>query len=318
MSALSSRLVGRILERTLRRGIEIVVLDRIDLMLVHRAEIHLQGHHQDHHRDGEQCVEVIRDGLQEEAHAVLSLDEAGHGRRPGGNRGDDADRCRGGVDEVRQLRTADLMLIGHRTHDGADRQTVEVVVDEDEAAKGDRGELCAGPRPDVLRCPVTERGRATTAVHELYHRTEDDEEAEDADIIAVGQNRDDTIDEDVVDGALEVITGKQERTGQDTEEKGAVYLLRDERECDGDDRRHERPGGLLHRVSGGDEAGDHDKHEDDSDGGQRCEAVASMLSVFKLHKISLPGRVPLCSLPGESWVDNSRFAEQFRPSGLWS
>ena len=122
----------------------------------------------------------------------------------------------------------------------------------------------------------------------------------------------------MVDGALEVITGKQERTGQDTEEKGAVYLLRDERECDGDDRRHERPGGLLHRVSGGDEAGDHDKHEDDSDGGQRCEAVASMLSVFELHKISLPGRVPLCSLPGESWVDNSRFAEQFRPSGLWS
>ena len=108
------------------------------LCFLHSAEIKVAGNHKDHHHNGQQGVEIKGDGLHKQREAVeaAALRKGGTDRRgPAGNRGDDAHRCRGGVDEVGELGTGNVLTVGYRTHHGADGQAVEIVVHKDQRAQ---------------------------------------------------------------------------------------------------------------------------------------------------------------------------------------
>ena len=111
---------------------------------------------------------------------------------------------------------------------------------------------------------------------------EDDEEDEDADVVAVGlgQHGDDAVVEDVQHRALKGKVRVQQAAGEDADEEGGVDLLRDEREDDGYDGRQQRPGravkaayGLLRLAAVREHA--HDERADDErqDGDERRQGA---------------------------------------------
>ena len=75
------------------------------------------------------------------------------------------------------------MFVGDGTHNAADCQAVEVVVDEDQAAKADRCELRAFSGFDFLGRPVAEGSAAAGAVHELDHDAQNDQEYQNAHVV---------------------------------------------------------------------------------------------------------------------------------------
>ena len=225
--------------RTIFCRVQIAVLKSVVLVLVHGAVLYLHHDHEDHHGDGEQGVVVIRDGLDEQRDAVLALYETGDRCSPGGDRSDDADGSCGRVDQVSELGAGDLVLVRDGAHYAADCQTIKIVVDEDQAAEADGGELRAFSACDLLRSPVSECSTAAGAVHQLNHDAQDYQEHQDAHVVGVGENCNDAVIEDMVQGPLEVITRIQESAGNDTDEQGAVNFLGDQCQRDGDDRRYQ-------------------------------------------------------------------------------
>ena len=158
------------------------------------------------------------------------------------------------VDDVGQLGTRNLLLVGHGTHDRANRETVEVVIDEDEHAKGEGGELRADARLDVLGRPGAESRRAARFVDERNHDAEHHEEDEDTRVPRVTYGVEeadrhgvlpfaDLADDDVVDGVNRVEARKQQRAHDNADEQRRIGFLGNERQYDGDDGRHERPEG---------------------------------------------------------------------------
>ena len=217
----------------------------------HRTVIEFCEREREHHHDGQQRVEVIRNGADEQLQTVCALDKAGDGCRPRGDRGDDAHgRCRG-VDKVGELGTGDAVLVRDRTHDRADGQAVEIVVDEDEHAEGNGSELRADLGLDVLDRPSAERRRAARAVHHHDHRAEHHEEDQNADVAGAGERRaDHAVGKDVLECADEVKVGIQQTADEDADEQRRVDLLGQQRQRDGNDGRHERPEGAVD-VAGG-------------------------------------------------------------------
>ena len=78
---------------------------------------------------------------------------AAHSCCPGGNGGDNADWGSSAVDDISQLRPGNSVMGSDWLHDGADSKTIEVIVDENEAAQQPGGQhsralafqLAAGP-----------------------------------------------------------------------------------------------------------------------------------------------------------------------------
>ena len=231
-------------------GEQVALLHGVALKAGHGAEVHLHEHQAQHHHDGEQGVEVVRDGPDEEVQALALLGEAGHGGGPGGDGGDGAHRGGGGVDDVGQLGPGDVVLVGDGPHDAAHGEAVEVVVDKDEAAQHNGGQL--GPRPglDVLLGPPAEGGGGAGLVHEAHHGAQDDQEDEDAHVVGVGQGGDDASAEHVVKRPLKGQVGVQQAAHQDADEQGGVHLLGDQGQGDGDDRGQQGQGGVV-EVAGG-------------------------------------------------------------------
>ena len=191
--------------RTVFSGIEIAILDGVVLVLVHRAVLYFHHDHQDHHSDREERVVVVRNGLDEQVDAVLALDETGYGCRPGGDRSDDTYRRRSRVDQVSELSAGDLVLVSDGTHNASDCQAVKIVIYEDQAAKADSRKLRAFSGSDLLRSPVSERGTAACAVHELDHDAQNDQEHQNTHVVGIGEYGDDTIVKDVVQSTLEAV-----------------------------------------------------------------------------------------------------------------
>ena len=164
-----------------------IALESFKLALCHRAVVKAHDDHADDEHEGQQGVEVEGDGLDEKLDAgdarVEILGNAGDCRRPARHRGDHAYGSRGGVDEVCKLCTRDLLIIGQRTHDGADGQAVEVIVDEDQNAEDKGCKQRAGAALDVLCRPLSEGRRRTGGVYQRDHDTENNEEHEDACVI---------------------------------------------------------------------------------------------------------------------------------------
>ena len=216
---------------------QLAIAQRSELGLRHRAVIEAHDDDGDHEHEREQRVEVERNGADEQLDSVdVQVGcNAGDRRRPRGHRGDHADRSRRGVDEIRKLRARDHLRVGDGAHDRADRQAVEVVVDEDEHAEHEGGQLGADAALDVFRRPLAERGGSARGVDERDEDAEDHQEDEDA--RAIGQRRHEARDhgvllgsslgderaaDDGVDRADGVEPGEQERTDQYADEKRAV------------------------------------------------------------------------------------------------
>ena len=106
----------------------------LQLCQAHLAEILAGGADEDHHQNGQQGVEIVGNGGEEHVEAIGFVHVGGDGHRPGGYRRDDADRSRGGVDDVGQLLAGDPLPVVNGPHDGAHGEAVEAVIDEDQHA----------------------------------------------------------------------------------------------------------------------------------------------------------------------------------------
>ena len=190
---------------TVFSGIEIAFLKGVVLVLVHRAVLYFHHDHQDHHGDRKEGIIVVRNGLDEEADSVLSLDETGDGCRPGGDRSDDADRRCGRIDQVSELGAGDLVLVRDGTHNASDGQAVKIVIDEDQASEADGGELRAFSGSDLLGSPVAECGTAAGAVHELDHDAQNDQEHQNTHVVGIREHSDDTVVKDMGQGPLKAV-----------------------------------------------------------------------------------------------------------------
>ena len=219
----------------------------------HRAVIELEQRERDDEDECQKGIEVIGNGADEELDAgdtgVEVLGRGGHGGRPGRDRRDHAHGSGGGVDEVGELGARDLVAVGDRTHDRADGQAVEVVVDEDEDAENKGGKLRAHAGVDVLFRPAAECRAAAGEVDERHDDAEQHEEEENARVIRNGG--DDAVVDDHVDRCNGGEVAGEQRADHNADEERRVRLLGDQRQRNGDDGGHERPEGSdeLHDVS---------------------------------------------------------------------
>ena len=147
------------------------------------------------------------------------------------------------------------MPVGDGAHHTAHGEAVEVIVDEDQAAQHDGGQLSAHPALDVLLGPAAESGGAARLVHQAHHGAQDDQEDQDAHVVAVRQDGDDAVAEHVDEGALKGKVGVEQAAHQDADEQGGVDLLGDQGQGDGDDRGQQGEGGVVKAAGGLDIAG---------------------------------------------------------------
>ena len=127
----------------------------------------MQHRDQDDERDREERVEVKRNALDKERDPVFfTRYKARYRSRPGRNWCDDADRRRRRVDQISQLCAGDLELVRYRTHNTADSEAVEIVVDKDQNTQADRRQLRANAVLDLRLRPAAKRRRRTGFVHQ--------------------------------------------------------------------------------------------------------------------------------------------------------
>ena len=161
--------------------------------LAHGCKVAPRPDDEDHEEDREPGIEVEGDCVQEEREAVdgrIFRQGRADGGGPARYRSDDADRRSRRIDDVRKLRARDLELVGDRAHDGADRQAVKVIIDEDNDAEQCCQEQCAARAVDGPDGPVAIRPGCARARDGGHEDAEDDEENEDVDVTAdfIGHN----------------------------------------------------------------------------------------------------------------------------------
>ena len=101
--------------------------------------------------------------------------------------------------------------------------------------------------------PLSEGGGAAGAVDKRDHGAEDDKEEHDTGVVGNGGHH--AVVDDGVKAGDRVEVGVKQCAEQDAHEQRGVNFLRDEREDDGDDRRHEGPERKRHAAGGCDHAG---------------------------------------------------------------
>ena len=144
------------------------------------------------------------------------------------------------------------MLVGDGTHHGTHGEAVEVVIDEDEHTQQNGSQLRAHTALDVLGGPAAEGGGAARLVHQAHHGAQDDQEDQDAHVVAVRQHGSDAVLKDVKDGALEGEVGVKQAAHQDTDKQGGVDLLGDQSQGNGDDRGQQGKSGSVEVAGRGD------------------------------------------------------------------
>ena len=224
-------------------GVQIAVLGVL-LMDTHGTIIELHQRHGDDHEQRQQRVKIIGNGLDEQCQALTLGGNAGNRGGPGGDGCDDADRRCGGIDDVRKLCPGDVVLVGDGAHDGANRQTVEVIVHEDQHSQHRGGDDGAHAALDMLACPAAVCGRAAGFVDEGDHHAQGHQEDHDTHIPAVAELSDHHI-KGIGDHTPGVKVGVDQRTGEDAHEQGEVDLLGDQRQGNGNDRGQQRPEGSV-------------------------------------------------------------------------
>ena len=134
------------------------------------------------------------------------------------------------------------MRIRDGTHDRADSQAVEIVVDEDEDTQHKGGKHRTHAGMDVLLRPAAEGGTAACGVDQRDDDAQQHKEKEDAGV--VGNGGDQTVVDDGIQRGDRVEAGHQQRAQHDAQKQRAVRLLGDQRQRDGEQRRHQGPEGI--------------------------------------------------------------------------
>ena len=133
------------------------------------------------------------------------------------------------------------MAVRDRSHDRADGQAVEIVIDKDQAAQYGRCELRASSGFDVRLRPAAECGGAAGLVHHGDDRPENDQEDQDTDVVGVRDGSNDAVRKDRIQRHLEVSVCREDRAEHDSNEQGGINFLRDQRQDDRYQRRDQRP-----------------------------------------------------------------------------
>ena len=226
-------------------GEKIAGFEGVLFKLGHGAVIHLHEHEAEHHDDGQNRVEVIGNRVGEKRKTGAVFGKTGNCRCPGGNGSNDADRSGGSVNDVGQLGTGNVVLVGHRTHHAADGEAVEIVIDENQHAQYDRRDLRANAGLDVGLSPTSESGGTASLVHQADQSAQDDQEQQDTDIVGVRQRSHDPAREDVVHCRFQIEIGIQEAACNDTDEQGTVDFLGQQSQHDGNDGRKQGPPSVI-------------------------------------------------------------------------
>ena len=220
--------------------------------LAHGAEVEVAGTDQHHHDDGEQGVEVPgygrHKGRQIAFKGARGLQVAADGGGPAGNGGDDADGCGGGVNDVGQLGAGNPVAVRDRAHDSAHGKAVEIVVNENERAKGAGGEEGAGFPLDAPGCPRAIGAGATGQRDDVDQRPQQGTEDDDIEIDLFdhdGKRRFNGADDNEV---LSHTDGIDERSAQNADHEGGKNFLCPEGQRDGDDGRQQGKRARIERI----------------------------------------------------------------------
>ena len=231
-------------------GIEIIVQLCISFMLQHRAEVCIGDSQCQHCYNTQQCIEVIGNGSDEQIQAVHALNYAGYCRSPGGNGSNDTDRSRCCIDDIRKLRSGNLMRIRNGTHNRAYGQAVEIVIHEYQNTQQEGGQQCTLSCFDCLNCPTAIRRRAACLIHQRNHDTQNNKENQNPHIVAVGKLCQHTavcdISENRQIGQLGAEVRIEQTADHDTDEQRGINLLCNQCQNDCNQRRHQRPCGCIH------------------------------------------------------------------------
>ena len=138
------------------------------------------------------------------------------------------------------------MAVGDGAHDGADRQAVEVVVNEDQHAQQKGGEHRARAGVDMLHRPAPKGRGAAGGVDEGHHDAQQHEKDENARVPAVSDGADEAVLDHGVHGGHQVKAAHEERAHQNADKQGGIGLLGDQGQDNGHNGRHKRPEGSVH------------------------------------------------------------------------
>ena len=253
MAAGISAIVHIVAVGTVGGGKQVAVFGVV-LVELHGAKVRAGEDEEQAHHDGEQGIVVIRNGAQEHGKAVDAgaFRHAGSDRScPAGHRRNDAHGCCGGIDQISQLCAGHLLPVGDGAHDRAHGQAVEVVVHKDHHTQQQGGKLRTGPGVDVGGGPAAESCRAAGLVHQGHQNAQHHQKDQNAHIAAVrqlGHHAAVFVEEQGVDGQLQIAVGIQQCTGCDAHQQRGVHLLGVQRQHNGDHRRQQRKDGAVHRT----------------------------------------------------------------------
>ena len=218
-------------------------------MNCHGAVIHAGNGQKDHHDDGQDGIKIIGNRSDKEIEPVAFVHIAGNSRCPGRNRGDNADRCCGGIDHIGKFCSGYLCIVRYRPHYRAHCQTVKIVINENDDTQSDGRQLDSCPAFDMLSCPESECRRPSRLVHEGYHNAQDHQEYQDTYIVGIRKNGYDSIIEYMEKRSFKIKIRVEEPSHKDSDEEGGVYLLGQQGQSDGDHRRQQCPGSGI-KVTG--------------------------------------------------------------------
>ena len=143
------------------------------------------------------------------------------------------------------------MAVGDGAHNAAHGQTVEVVVDEDQHAQSEGCHLCAGAGLHMLLSPAAKSSGTAGSVDQGHHDAQQNQEDQNTCVPAVAHIGDQAVVYNSVECADHIKVSVQQSAGQNADEQGAVNLLGDQSQHDGDDgRRQSHKGAVIVAVSG--------------------------------------------------------------------
>ena len=206
-------------------------LKRLQFGHGHGAVIETHDGDGDDEHDGQQGIEVIRNSLNEKldtGNAGVKILRGGrNGSCPGGHGGDHAYRRGSCVNNICELCAGDVVAVGNGTHDGADGQAVEIVVNEDEHTEEEGCDYRTGAGVNMLRSPAAERGGAAYGVDERDHDAQQNEEHEDTCVAAVRKGGNKAVIDHSVERADKIEAADKKRADNNADKQRRISLLGD-------------------------------------------------------------------------------------------
>ena len=189
--------IGVVLELVVRRSSRSRSIDALATCLffgsTHRTEVKIRAAKEEHQQKREDSVEIPRNrghkGPKFAFKGTGILKRRTHSCRPGRNRRNDAHRSCRAVDDVGELGATDLVGIRNRTHDGADSEAIEVVVNEDGDPQASRCSQRRTTSADDFRRRLAVGHRTARQADQVNQRTQQRAEDKNIEVHFFGHHR---------------------------------------------------------------------------------------------------------------------------------